>query len=67
MGLTLCCGKRENAGGRNEMGVSAIIWEAWEVREISDEEERGVVWYDRRGIDGTKVGRVDGRSGMEEV
>ena len=50
MGLTLCCGSRENAGGRNEMGVSTIaevMWEAWEVRGLSvappeGAEERGM-------------------------
>lgn len=64
VGLTLCCDKRENAGGRKEMGVSTmaeVMCEAWEVRGLSValDKERGVaeVWYDRRGIDGTKVGR----------
>lgn len=68
MGLTLCCGNRENAGGRNEMGASAVIWavSGLSVELDGGEEERAVVWYDRSGIDGIKVGRVDERSGMEE-
>lgn len=83
VGLTLCCGKREKAGGRKEMGVSAmveVIWEACGVRGGSTElekEERAAadVWYDMRGIEGMKEARdekrgveeCEGRRGMEGI